>query len=180
MNLPKNYLNLVTKYPSKYAACLNIEELKEDDAFFQPTTKRPINILPKETMKLDKLLFDERIIEYKKLLEAQGWQFYVVDQRRGACYYRDRRITIPLFAMKREPRYLHWYISHELSHAFAGHTAKHGEYFMEWLVHICPANSVHFEITYKPRNATMHGISDNERQNILHKEILNLTDADFI
>jgi len=102
----------------------------------------------------------ESVKEQMKLLGSQGWRFYPVTQTRGRCYFRDKVITLPSWALKREMIYRQWYVCHEMAHAFAGLKAKHGPEFMAELKRICPEESLHFEIEYKPRNAIAAGIRD--------------------
>ena len=92
----------------------------------------------------------------------KGWRFYVVEQERGRCYFQQRVITVPIWAIQKGLDYRTWYLAHELSHFLAstnGYTGQHGAPFMEELVKICPKNCIHFETTYKGRNASMAGIS---------------------
>lgn len=98
---------------------------------------------------------------YNRLLN-EGWQFHVVDQDRGRCYGVSKIITVPKWAMRRTQDYIYWYISHEMAHAYAGIEAKHGPQFMKWLQRICPAKSVHYELTYKPKNAMAAGIAPED------------------
>jgi len=91
-------------------------------------------------------------------LRANGWTFYAVNQRRGRCYYKARVITIPVWAMVKSFSYKRWYVSHEMAHALAGSGANHGPKFMQALKSICPAEDIHHELGYKPRNATNAGI----------------------
>lgn len=91
--------------------------------------------------------------------QSEGWKFYAVDQDRGRCYYGSRVITIPVWVItRRSIGERIWYISHELAHSFAGWRANHGSDFMEELKRICPPEFVHFELGYKPRNASAAGI----------------------
>lgn len=99
------------------------------------------------------------LVPYYRELSNQGWMFWVVDQRRGRCYYGKKQITIPLWATKRSKDYLTWYIAHEMSHAYAGHLADHGPKFMEQLKRICPNDCIKHELGYKPRNAASAGIT---------------------
>lgn len=176
----KEIKNLAPLYPSKYAAKLSPSEITEEDTFFCTPSRLPSNLDYKATQQLFSMVEDPKILYYKKLLEAQGWAFYAITQSRGTCYYLQRRITIPVWSIQKGTDYLNWYISHEIAHAFAGHTAKHGEYFMAWLKAICPAASIHFETNYKPRNASISGISSSKEENLLRDAVANLTDADFL
>lgn len=100
----------------------------------------------------------------------EGWRIYVVAQNRGRCYYYHKVITIPLFACNRSKEYLSWYLAHELSHAEAAklhgmHIPAHGQEFMTALKNICPAEFLHFETNYKPKNAFAAGISKSMHVN---------------
>jgi hypothetical protein len=95
-----------------------------------------------------------------KELLAADWKIYAVKQNRGRCYYRGKAgvITIPVWAIERAVDYKVWYICHEMSHALDKSRSKHGPEFMRILQDICPAESVHYELGYKPRNAAAAGI----------------------
>ena len=95
----------------------------------------------------------------QNLIEHFKYEIFVVDQQRGRCYFSEKVITIPVWAFKHGKEYLDWYLSHELAHAYAGPFAKHGPLFMKKLKEICPANAIHLELGYKPRNAAAAGIS---------------------
>ena len=149
----------------KHKAVSVYSMITDEDFCFQSVNKLPANInIPFTSKLLIEMNKVEGISHYWKLLEAQGWTILVVDQTRGRCYYRDRRITIPIWAVSPSKNnknlgYKEWYVSHELAHAFAGSNAKHGQDFMEWLMIICPIQYRHYELGYKPRNATQAGIS---------------------
>lgn len=101
----------------------------------------------------------ESVKKLARDLAENDWRFYAVDQDRGRCYHADKVITIPVWAIdKRDTGFKIWYISHEISHAFAGWKAKHGPVFMDWLQKVCPPEFVHHELGYKPRNAASAGI----------------------
>lgn len=96
-----------------------------------------------------------------QLLIDGGWKFYVVNQRRGRCYYASKVITIPAWVFRRPIDYKEWYLSHEMAHALDkenGTKSDHGPLFMYFLKCICPEDCVHYEIEYKPRNAVAAGI----------------------
>lgn len=95
-----------------------------------------------------------------------GFYFYMVGQVRGKCYEEERVITIPefLFRTKHKPKYSTWYLAHECAHGLSAirnhwNTDNHGPKFMAELKIVCPADAIHYEINYKPRNATNAGIS---------------------
>ena len=95
----------------------------------------------------------------RELRDSKGWAFYSVKQRRGTCYFNSKVITIPTFAIyHKNPKYKIWYIAHELSHALVGRGHGHNQVFMNKLIEICPSDSIHYELGYKPRNASRAGI----------------------
>lgn len=92
-----------------------------------------------------------------------------VNQTRGRASWSynnmKRRITIPTWIKAKELTYQVWYVSHELAHfanydEFGKNQDSHGPNFMRHLKRICPANAVHHELGYKPRNASQAGIED--------------------
>jgi hypothetical protein len=101
----------------------------------------------------------ESVKDIARKFRADGWKYYAVSQQRGRCYYRPKVITIPQWVIEQKDITKKiWYISHEISHASAGWRAAHGPEFMETLKQICPENSIHHELGYKPRNAAAAGI----------------------
>lgn len=103
----------------------------------------------------------ESVKTYVRELIGMGWKIYAVDQSRGRCYYSSKVITIPIWAIRKNPGYFTWYVSHECAHAYSyinGTDDIHGPNFMEWLKRICPENAIHYELGYKPRNAAAAGI----------------------
>jgi predicted metal-dependent hydrolase len=96
---------------------------------------------------------------YDELL-ANGWSFYAVNMCKwsGLCYsagvitISTRTLTDTCDSIRL------WVLAHEMSHAYAGHDNKHNVIFMQWLKRICPAEHIHHELAYKPRNAAMAGI----------------------
>lgn len=94
----------------------------------------------------------------RKLL-ADGWRFYVTNQKRGYCWAKHKIITVPAFAAERSLEYKIYYLCHEMAHAFDMCKHQHGPEFMEWFKTVCPPNLWHHEIDYKPRNAKAAGIS---------------------
>jgi len=106
-------------------------------------------------------LVDQSLKGYWNELRTRGWRFYVVDQGAGRCYYGHRVITIPLRVIPEKTAkigYFTYYLAHEMAHVFAGHGAKHGQVFMDWLKKICPKEYWHYELEYKARNAAHAGI----------------------
>lgn len=100
---------------------------------------------------------DSVIAQYQSLCR-DGWKFWVVTSSRGYCNMRRREITIPIFARTKGSLYYTWYFCHEMAHAIDRCRHQHGPEFMRILQDICPANCIHFELTYKPRNAQAAGI----------------------
>ena len=98
-----------------------------------------------------------KIIPFANDVIDMGYRIYAVCQRRGNCYYSEKVITVPTWAIANGQIYTDWYLAHELSHAFApwqGHNQK----FMQQLKRICPIESIHLELTYKKREALAAGI----------------------
>lgn len=121
----------------------------------------PNKVLIEEKKNLVSGLPDSVRMAARTLVQDKGYAIHVVDQNRGRCYYRDRVITIPLFAIRRTTEYKIWYLSHEMAHAYVnlkGKCDNHGPNFMQELISICPENAIHHEIGYKPRNAAAAGI----------------------
>jgi len=104
----------------------------------------------------------ESVKNHARKLIADDWRFYCVSQNHGRCYASFRVITIPAWAVKKDAGYKTWYISHEIAHALDHCLHNHGHEFMEWLrlKVVCPIESLHYELTYKPRNAAAAGIVD--------------------
>jgi predicted ferric reductase len=100
-------------------------------------------------------------VAYQTALElfCRGWKFYAVDQGRGRCYFRQKIITIPIWAMQKSIQYREWYICHEMSHAVAGIEAKHGVAFQKVLQSLCSAQAIQYELTYKAREVVRAGIA---------------------
>ena len=102
------------------------------------------------------------------LFQEKGWRIYVVDQSRGYCAYRAKLITIPSWVIRKCERTGDigekiWYIAHEMAHAFDTDHSVHGQPFMQWLIRICPAEYIHHELGYKPRNAAAAGIMNPDQ-----------------
>lgn len=111
---------------------------------------------------------------YMRLHNA-GWQIVVVFQQRGRCYYADKTITIPVWAIHNHKKnYWVWYVAHEMSHASLDWRIQdnHGPNFMKALKMICPADCIHYELEYKPQNAAQAGISFNEEEHTQTKRML--------
>lgn len=102
----------------------------------------------------------QSVKDYGISLVNAGWRFYCVDQTRGRCYYRQKVITIPSWAiLSKKPGYKCWYVCHEMAHAYDKTRSNHGPEFMAKLIEICPDDCIHYELGYKPRNASSAGIT---------------------
>lgn len=136
------------------------------------------NIDHAATIKLASFLFRSPMNTQYRELRKKGWKFYAVAQRRGRCYFGISVITIPTWVFRadtKKPGYLVWYCSHEMAHAYAGATAKHGPMFMLWLKVICPQQYQQYELGYKPMHASSAGIATQE----INGEPELLSDDDF-
>ena len=133
---------------------------KLDLGFDYQTSFKPSNISYPHMSELFKDVPDSIKLIAKSLL-SDGWSIYTVNQTRGRCYYQAKIITIPVWCLNHHKGigYKIWYISHELAHTFAKGD-NHGSLFMEQLIRICPKDYLHFELGYKPRNASKAGIVD--------------------
>lgn len=101
----------------------------------------------------------EVVKAYGKQLLAKGWRFYAVSQQRSYCQERYKLIAVGDWAiLSNRPGFKCYVVAHEMAHAFAGCKHQHNHVFMEWLKRICPAEFVHYELEYKPRNARAAGI----------------------
>ena len=102
----------------------------------------------------------ESVKDYaRRLRDGKNWMFYAVSQRCGRCYYSQRVITIPKWAIiSPKQGYKIYYIAHELAHAYDDKRSGHGDPFMQRLIEICPPEWLHYELGYKPRNAARNGI----------------------
>jgi hypothetical protein len=118
---------------------------------------RPNCIDPWETMEWLESI-DPRIAPFYVELSRQGWEFYVVKQSRGRCQMAYKTCTVPLWVLSAPKDKQTWYLAHEMAHAYDACRHKHGPEFMEWLKKICPTDCLHYELGYKPRNASAAGI----------------------
>lgn len=90
---------------------------------------------------------------------------YGVDAVRGFARYKNKTITIPIFAKEYGGKYLTYYCAHELAHLYANrytrktYIAPHGPEFMNWLKKLCPKNCIHYELEFKPKIAKHAGIN---------------------
>ena len=108
--------------------------------------------------------------EYKMMLQA-GWKLHVVDQQRGRCYYKDKVITIPLWAWNStKHNYWIYYVAHEFAHIRNPHQ-DHNYKFMETFKELCPVDCQHYELEYKLQNAAAAGISQHKSLNAEKTEV---------
>lgn len=130
----------------------------------------PKNICAKETITLREFgyytLPYRFLAKHQMYLEANNWQFFVVDQTRGRCYWSKKEITIPKWVLFRAPDRIMQYILHEIAHALvmeryglseALKLESHGKEFMDILIEICPKEFLIHEMTYKPSNLVKAG-----------------------
>lgn len=77
--------------------------------------------------------------------------FTVKDVRRGRYHRKTNTITLPRWLEDRWtlPRYVEWYVAHELAHAVSNEH-NHGRAFQLALARLAP-KAWHWECTYKPR-----------------------------
>lgn len=99
----------------------------------------------------------ESVRNHLRNLVRDEWRIYCVDAVRGMCW-RDKVITIPIWAIEKNFSTKVWYLCHEMAHAFVGVSQHHNQVFMEKLIEICPKEFIHHELGYKPRNARAAGI----------------------
>jgi len=102
--------------------------------------------------------YPETMTSHIEILVSTEWLILAVDQNRGHCDYRNKEITVPIWAMRKGEIYIQWYFSHEMAHAMTGSGHNHDSVFMEWLKRICPPEAIGFETTYKPSLAVANGI----------------------
>jgi predicted metal-dependent hydrolase len=98
--------------------------------------------------------------DYYEELLLNGWSFYAVRMKKwsGVCYSQGV-ITIATGTLTILPDSVRiWVLAHEMAHAYAGNSNNHNQIFMSWLKRICPAEHIHHELAYKPKNAMMAGI----------------------
>lgn len=137
------------------------------DPFTDEVSFTPANV-NRELMKSLFIGMSERTkFHGKQLIQDAGWKFFVVNQTRGRCYFRRKVITIPAWVVSTKGvDYKEWYITHEMAHAYQWLDDKycdsHGPKFMTMLMSLCPPESVHYELGYKPRNAAAAGITKPE------------------
>ncbi len=132
----------------------------------------PANIHYGETSRLFNGITDT-MMSFARALTDAGYRFYVCKVDRGHAYYDTKLIIIPLWVVINGERgadlsrpvqtrkelqdYKNWYLSHEMAHPYTVGD-HHGPKFMKQLKIICPAESLKYELTYKPRNAFNAGI----------------------
>jgi len=117
----------------------------------------------KRMPELESILFtgcSEATKEWARTLIQNHWTFVVADTANGSwSWNQTRTITIGRrHCESLRPGYKEYIICHEMAHAFNKDADSHGPKFMEWLKRICPQEFIHYELEYKPRNATAAGI----------------------
>ena len=120
--------------------------------------RRPVRVNSEATETLLELL-DFHMIEV-----PEGYTLWVTDTKRGRCSYKSGTITVPIWTIRRGVEYMLWYACHEIAHTMAIATRgdAHGPKFMAALISICPEDSLHHELGYKPRLAAAAGITKKE------------------
>lgn len=103
--------------------------------------------------------FDSALESYIEARLIDNWTISVANQNRGFCRYHDKQIVIPVFALNKDIGYCTWYTAHELAHSYAGHIAKHGPIFQDYLKMICPEQYQWHEYSYKPKLAMRCNVS---------------------
>ena len=124
------------------------------------------------------------VLKIKTDLMLHDWKFTIAAQNRGYCSRVKKLIVLPLWlwdmgsmSIQLETRgeqattqtmsaYRTWYLCHEMSHALVGVYHNHDAVFMAKLMEICPEESLHYELGYKPRNAKSAGIREKKAQSI--------------
>lgn len=127
--------------------------------------KAKANISELHTAGLIRAILQSPLASTYITLIKDGWKIVAVQQQRGRCYYADKTITIPVWAIQdTRKNYWIWYVAHEMSHASLDWRIQdnHGPNFMKALKQICPADCIHYELGYKPQNAAQAGIAYNE------------------
>ncbi len=113
---------------------------------------------------------------YQKLID-NGWNVYVVSQRRGYCHMLFKIITIPAWVTKHEDQgYWLYYVAHEFAHALGDIGDNHNQRFMERFMKLCPVSLQHYETEYKPRNAANAGISKVQQGSHKIQPLLDVMD----
>lgn len=144
---------------------------------------KPANVQELETLQLQMNIYGHpNLSRTMKDLDSKGWKLFVVAQNRGRNYPHRKWITIPLWVLSqtsqnRYPGYWVWYVAHEFAHSYVEVRGNyHGPEFMEKLKEICPPEFVHYELTYKPKNATQAGISMKDAHKAVHVPLTKLED----
>ncbi len=128
--------------------------------------RKPPRVMQRETEGL------ELLAELLGLSIPDGYQLFVAKTHRGRCNYKQKTITVPLWAFtlaprsekfhKNDPQYTEYYLAHEVAHAITYEQTgeeNHQDPFMENFMSICPPEVQHYELDYKPRLAKSAGIS---------------------
>lgn len=98
-------------------------------------------------------------------LHSKGWRFFVADHTSSWAQRTTKVIVICLSHWHSDHDYYNYVVAHECAHAQNWEDGlvneNHGPKFMAALIQICPDEWLHYEIGYKPRNATAAGITTN-------------------
>jgi len=140
--------------------------------------RKPANI---DTLQTQLFLIDATALEhvgyYLMLLLEDGWRVYIVKQNRGRCYYHNKVITIPTWAINdNRPGYWIYYLCHEMAHAFDVTRSIHGAGFMQEFKRICPEEFQCYEYRYKPRNANVAGVANKKPTKSDHVQVTTIDD----
>jgi predicted SprT family Zn-dependent metalloprotease len=121
--------------------------------------------------RMTEILKSSHIYPHARIAHEHGVRFFLTTQNSGRAYWhhssKNRRVvTIPEYPFLREshkPRYGEYYICHELAHihswvTYGRNADAHGPKFMRAFTKICPPEIQHYELEYKPRNASSAGI----------------------
>lgn len=141
----------------------------------------PANIEYSKTLSLEVAIADFPILyaRYNEL-KAEGWKLFVVNQYRGRCYPYKKWITIPLWCLDiAESKWIQ-YVAHEFAHT-KPHTRipgtdDHGPAFMEEMKRLCPQEYWHHELSYKPKQASYAGISNEHKSKAKEIKLIDLLD----
>jgi len=122
----------------------------------------------------------EMALNFYKTSIANGWKYYVVDQRRGVCRPSEKVITIPAWlwnpvamadnlrdtlCAQTKQNYRVWYICHEMAHAMDWIRNKkigHDVSFMTCLKLLCPPEAIGYESGYQTKTALACGIAPDD------------------
>lgn len=138
---------------------------------------KPKNVKDVRTTELIATLHNIPTLSIKWLeLQKDGWQIFVVDQKRGRCYPHKKWITIPLWSIeKRGKGYWIYYVAHEFAHTYPN-CNNHGAEFMRWCKFLCPQEYWHYELEYKNQSARAAGITKEHAHKAVDVKLIDLFD----